>query len=257
MFHEGEDWVDVSHPPHFLVGDQSSAFIPFCAFPTAVIAELRPNISFPICTSFQPTILDGQLCYKLQVNTTSGKGKKNELVLLLDYHEDLSMHYSYENEDDMDPVITLDLNFDAVESRQKNEAKIQINTLSSDMYFGEGTYKISVVKKMTAKSAFLEMPMKDRNCQLQPFEECRTKALLEKCQCSPCEIVAIKASRNCQLSIEHFYFIVRVETSAHQKEENASRKTLCRTSVVASTVRECMRISKKLRSTKCNLTSTA
>ena len=190
--------ADVSHPPHFLDGDQSSAFIPFCAFPTAVIAELRPNISFPICTSFQPTILDGQLCYKLQVNTTSGKGKKNELVLLLDYHEDLSMHYSFENEDDIDLIIRNNLNFDAEESRQKKEAKIQINTLASDKDFGEGTYKMSAVKQMTAKSAFLKMPMEDRKCQVEPFEECKTKALLTECRCTPLEMSKIMVRKNCR-----------------------------------------------------------
>ena len=113
--------------------DQSSAFIPFCAFPTATISESKPNISFPICSSFQPTILEGQLCYKLQLNTTSEKGKRNELILLLDYQEDLSLHYSISNEEDID---LNNLNFDAVESVQKKEAKVQINTLSSDKDFG-------------------------------------------------------------------------------------------------------------------------
>ena len=89
------------------------------------------------------------------------------------------MHHSFENEDDMDPVITTDLNFDALESRQKSDATIQISTMSSDVYFGEGSYKMSVVKEMTAKSAFLKIPMKDRNCQVEPFEECRTKAMLK------------------------------------------------------------------------------
>ena len=99
------------------------------------------------------------------------------------------MHYSISNEEDID---LNNLNFDAVESVQKKEAKIQINTLSSDKDFGEGTYKMSAVKKMTAKSAFLKMPMKDRNCQVEPFEKCRTKALLTECQCTPLEILSIK-----------------------------------------------------------------
>ena len=158
-----------------------------------MVSELRPNISFPLCTSFRPTVLEGQLCYKLQVNTTSRKGKRYELILLLDYQEDLSLHYSSGNEDDID---LQNLNFDAAESVQKKEAKIQINTLSSDKDFGEGAYKMSVVKKMTAKSAFLKMPMKDRNCQVEPFEECRTNALLKWCKCKPLEILALKVSQN-------------------------------------------------------------
>ena len=146
-----------------------------------------PNISFPLCSSFQRTILEGQLCYKLKVNKTSGKGKRNELMLLLDYHEDLSMHYSFDKVDNIDSKTTTTFNLDAIESLQMKEARIQINTLSSDKEFGEGTYKMSVVKKMTAKSAFFKMPMKDRKCQVEPFEECRTRALLEECNCVPLE----------------------------------------------------------------------
>ena len=60
---------------------------------------------------------------------TSEKGRGNELVLLLDYQEDLSLDYTLGNEDDID---LNHLNFDAIESVQKKEAKIQISTLSSD-----------------------------------------------------------------------------------------------------------------------------
>ena len=183
--------ADLSHPPHLLSSDYLSAFIPFCAFATSMVFSKPevwlPNISFPLCSSFHPTILEGQLCYKLKVNKTSGKGKRNELMLLLDYHEDLSMHYSFGDVDNIDSQTTTTFNLDAIESLQMKEARIQINTLSSDKEFGEGTYKMSVVKKMTAKSAFLEMPMKDRKCQVEPFEECRTRALLEECNCVPLE----------------------------------------------------------------------
>ena len=103
------------------------------------------------------------------------------------------MHYFSGNEEDID---LQDLNFDAVESVQKKEAKIQIDTLSYDKDFGEGAYKMSAVKKMTAKSAFLKMPMKDRNCQVEPFEECRTNALLKEYNCTPLEILALKVSQN-------------------------------------------------------------
>ena len=97
------------------------------------------------------------------------------------------MHYSFDNVDSIDSQTTTTFNLDAIESLQMKEARIQINTLSSDKEFGEGTYKMSVVKKMTATSAFFEMPMKDRKCQVEPFEECRTRALLEECNCVPLE----------------------------------------------------------------------
>ena len=122
---------------------------------------------------------------------TSEKGRGNELVLLLDYQEDLSLDYTLGNEDDID---LNNLKFDAIESVQKKEAKIQIRTLSSDKDFGEVTYKLSAVKKMKANKAFLEMPMKDRNCQVKPFDECRTNELLKKCSCVLLEILGLKVS---------------------------------------------------------------
>ena len=82
------------HPPHLTSG-WSSAFIPFCAYKTDLnFSGKSPTLdgtTFPVCTSFLPTILEGQLCYKLTLNKTSGKGKKNELMILLDYNEDHSM----------------------------------------------------------------------------------------------------------------------------------------------------------------------
>ena len=183
--------ADLSHPPHLLSNQHLSAFIPFCAFASNLViskpAVWLPNISFPLCSSFQATILEGQLCYKLKVNKTSGKGKRNELTLLLDYHEDLSIHHYFDNVDDIHSKTITTFNLDTIESLQMKEARIQIDTLSSDKEFGEGTYKMSVVKKMTTKSDFLEMPMKDKKCQVELFEECRTWALLGECNCVPLE----------------------------------------------------------------------
>ena len=64
------------------------------------------------------------------------------------------------------------LNFDrAIESIQGKSAKIQINTLSPYIGFGGGTYTMTVVKRMTAKDDFLNMSLKDRNCEVELYEE--------------------------------------------------------------------------------------
>ena len=177
---------------------QLSAFIPFCAYSTNLMisgSELwLPNISFPLCSSFRPTILEGQLCYKLRVDRMSGKGKTNELMLLLDYQEDLKIFPKFEEENNNHTKKRTTISLDTIEKMQREEAKIQIGTLSYDKGFGEGTYKMSVVKKMTAKSAFLEMPMKFRKCQVEPFEECRTKALIDRCRCVPWELLPLQVS---------------------------------------------------------------
>ena len=75
----------------------------------------------------------------------------------------------------------------AVESLQGGSAKIQINTLSPYLAFGGGIFKMTDVKRMTAKDDFLKMPLKDRNCEVELYEDCRTRKLFAECKCAPCE----------------------------------------------------------------------
>ena len=181
----------MSHPPHLSMDDWNSAFIPFCAFKTDLNISKNslslPGITFPLCNLFLPTILEGQLCYKLTLNMTSGQGKRNELMLLLDYNEDRSLQKS-PTADEANKSSRSTLNFDtAVESIQGAHAKVHINTLSPYVGFGGGLYKMSVVKKITAKNDFLKMPLKDRECEVEAYEDCRTRKLLEECTCVPWE----------------------------------------------------------------------
>ena len=44
------------------------------------------------------------------------------------------------------------------------------------------------VKRMTAKDDFLKMPLKDRNCEVEMYEDCRTRKLFEECTCVPWEV---------------------------------------------------------------------
>ena len=80
------------------------------------------------------------------------------------------------------------MNFDAaVKTVQNLQAKVQINTLSPYVSFGGGIYKMSDVKRMTAKEDFLKMPWKDRKCEVESYEDCRTRKLFEYCKCIPWE----------------------------------------------------------------------
>ena len=186
----GEDSSQVSHPPH-LTSSWSSALIPFCAFKTNLSigdnSFAVPGINFPLCSSFLPTILEGQLCYKLTLNKTSGQGKDNELMLLLDYNEDRSLQTS-SNKSKAVKSSNKTLSFaTAVETLQGGSAKIQINTLSPYISFSGGSYMMTDVKRMTAKKDFLKMPLKDMNCKVELYEDCRTRKLFEECNCVPWE----------------------------------------------------------------------
>ena len=142
-------------------------------------------MALPLCSSFVPTILEGQRCYKLELKELSDKGKRNELMLLLDYNDDLSLRTSPKREGSGD-VAKENINFDTdVESLQRVSAKIHINTLSPYTGFGGGIYSMTGVKRMTASSDFLRMPWKDRNCEVESYDDCRTRKLLEQCNCVP------------------------------------------------------------------------
>ena len=142
------------------------------------------NISFPVCDSFKPTLPDGQLCYHLELRKPSGQGKENELMLLLDYNTGLSIQPPRAKSSE--PGTSTNVYLNTVDS-EAIEAKIRINTLSKKMNFGGGSYKMTMVKKMTAKPDFLEMPLGDRNCEIEDYEVCRTKKILTECGCVPVE----------------------------------------------------------------------
>ena len=104
----------------------SSAFIPFCAYKTDLNISKKslalPGITYPLCSSFLPTVLEGKLCFELKLNATSGQGKGYELMLLLDYNEDMSLHTS-SNENLKEKLI-----FDRAIERKS--AKINHNSLT-------------------------------------------------------------------------------------------------------------------------------
>ena len=197
--------TESAQPPHLQrETNTGSSFIPFCAYKTNMaISETKvwlSNISFPICTSFKPTILEGQLCYKIQVNATGGLGKKNGLSLLLDYQDPLSLQASSKQEWKDDNSRIIKMNFDLTAQNFDTEAaKVHINTLSPFTGFGGGSYQMSVVKRMTGTEDFLAMPLKDRNCKVEQYESCRTRRLLEECQCVPGEIPAYQVRKHLML----------------------------------------------------------
>ena len=194
----GDAMAEISHPPHLKPSfESSSAFIPFCAFQSNMALsdqldhlKYMDGIVYPVCSSFQPAILEGQLCFRLEMNYTSAEGKKNQLMLLLDYNEDRSIYASKANASTqyIQGMIAKKinskinrLNMDDAVDIQRKEAKVHIDTLSSFRGFGSGTYKISDVKKMTTTDDFLNMPIEDRKCEVMPNEECQNQKLQEEC----------------------------------------------------------------------------
>ena len=182
----------VSHPVHLKNKSNAffpSALIPYCAFKSNLTMETEdthPNISFPICTSFVPDILEGQLCYTIKHKGSGGKAKINGLMLLVDLN---TQRYFQTNprkkrtiKDKSKMILDTEL------SRRDTSAKIQINSMSPFTAYGHGTYMMTSVKKMKATRDFLGMNPEVRYCEHETYEECRTRHMLKRCECVPWEL---------------------------------------------------------------------
>ena len=102
-----------------------SAFIPVCALAMNLktLGMKVNNFYYYICNKFQPTILDGSLCYKLDLTELGHKtqeGPQNGLWLVLDYNDERSMRNGKNNN------ITINYDGEKVPAKQEmqNEAKI-------------------------------------------------------------------------------------------------------------------------------------
>ena len=88
-----------NHPPHILAGNNGtlspSSFIPFCSFAGNwnITGAYTDKLNTTVCNIFKETMVDGQLCYKADVDRFSDKvlDKKKivteGLVILLDYNK--------------------------------------------------------------------------------------------------------------------------------------------------------------------------
>ena len=56
------------------------------------------------------------------------------------------------------------------------------------------------VKRVTSKEDFLKLPIKDRKCNVESYEDCRTRILLEECNCVPWDLPGfqVKLFKHCQ-----------------------------------------------------------
>ena len=192
----------MTNPIHLKNGSPASAFIPFCAFEGKLkISEFVsriPNLTFPVCQSFEPTSLDGQLCYKLGVNrTTKGSENREGLVLILDMNEDLFVAVDSPN-NTMNENNPINFSMNLMTNPSQKSAKIHIKTLSSFNAFGSGSYKMTSVKKVKGTNDFLAMSSEDKRCNLEDYEECRRRLLFEKCQCVPWELGHIQVFKYCK-----------------------------------------------------------
>ena len=170
------------HPVHLTPDKEGSlppsALIPFCSYQgdsSLIGHKLHELGNVTTCDKFEPTILEGQRCYSLDVGRLKRKpsrpGKKNGLFLLLDstpYH----------------------LN-DAQKGNKEEEysIKVFVHSLAQYSTFGPGSYGMSALKKMTGTESFEKLPDHQKKCLVHNREECQTQKYLEQvereCECIP------------------------------------------------------------------------
>ena len=155
-----------------------------------VLSKHRTNFSFPLCSSFRPRLLDGQLCYFIDLdNVTKQKptsqGPAHGLTLFLDYNQErmLGGNTDVAREDD------LVVNLNKRHEETKEEAKIHIDTLEPFIGHGGGNYELSAIKVLSATDSFLSLPESVRGCQTEySLLECQLqqyRLLVTYCDCVP------------------------------------------------------------------------
>ena len=187
------------HPPHLIDSGGSptpAALIPFCAYQTnmTLLGQTRPDLPFIICSKFQTTILEGQLCYSLNISTLSRvesqAGLEYGLLLMLDpgQQEQIKIDESEHQNHSMVTSLNLKALGDNVPSFW-----VHLNTMNR---FGSysmnraGSYGMTNLKKMTGTESFMDLSDQSKGCTIQALEfDCPTKnyieQVLKKCDCLP------------------------------------------------------------------------
>ena len=178
------------HPVHLTPDDEGnlppSAFVPFCSYHGArSLLGSQSHIieKETLCDKFESKILDGQLCYSLDVAKMIGKtktGRANGLFLLLDPNP-YQLNITEEN----------------VPSSKDQSFKVIVHTLAQYTTYGSGSYAMSALKKMTGTNSFLRLPEEDKMCLVHDREDCQTQKYLKQvhteCKCIPW---ALKTDKN-------------------------------------------------------------
>ena len=177
------------HPPHLVDTNGTltpAALIPFCGYQAsmALFGQKMPDIPFPICTGFKPTVLEGQLCYSLKVNKEGierpRQGEGNGLFIVLDpsVRSVGIAPDSVKTQGEM--AVSL-----AQASQEESSVRVYMNTLDRFSGYTAGSYAMSSLKSMLVTDNFLDLPDDTKACQEDAYEECHTQRYLKQCGCVP------------------------------------------------------------------------
>jgi hypothetical protein len=188
-----------SHPPHLRDSQGQptpAALIPFCAYSGDLdtFGEYVHGFDIPMCSKFKATLLGGQLCYSLNVNSEEKKtqpGKKEGLFFAIDTNE---AEGSSRNKH-MDVRRYLH----SKNSEDHGTLSIHVNTLSMYSTTMPGRHVLTDLKKMVGTDSFLALPEESKGCQMELQEECQRRRTQMECGCVPW---ALNTSMATQVSLK-------------------------------------------------------
>ena len=191
-----------NHPVH-MRADAPSSFIPLCAFDGELdrYGTHLGNFSVPFCSAFAPTIIEGQLCYALNITKI---GLVKEALFFIDANLERSVHAPQQNSKKSG---ALRLKQGLGEKSQL--AKIHIDTLEPFTSETFASYALTSLKKMTSTQNFEEMSDDDKGCRMEARGDCERNILVQKvtemCQCVPFSLLEAwpNSSSNIQVNPIH------------------------------------------------------
>ena len=155
-----------------------------------ILGEWEDSLNMTLCSKFKPTLLEGHLCFTLNLNLIeTGKtraGKKAGLALVIDEGIQKAVAPGTEGviEDSESPLDITEDSYTDITS-----ARIYLNTLSSFSDYRAGSYAMFSPKKMTGTESFLKQTDNARKCLISSLEDCQARLFLEivqeKCGCVP------------------------------------------------------------------------
>ena len=149
-------------------------------------AELE---NLTICDKFEPTILEGQLCYTMDIakltEYPTRSGKTNGLLFFLDPNP-YKLNTTEKNVGDQ-------------------SFKVSIHTLAQYNTIRHGSYGMGALKKMTGTKSFNQLPDHQKKCLVHNREECQTEKYLDQikkeCECVPWALQTNQGKIQVKLSI--------------------------------------------------------
>ena len=131
-----------------------------------VLGQSRQDLPFPVCSHFQPTVLEGQRCYSLTIETQLEviTGPEFGLLMILDSgpmteckHSQLFCGHKNQPKDNIRTRFhKMNLN-PSPSGGNKNPTRIYLNTLASFTDFRSGSNVMSSLKKMTGSDSFMAL----------------------------------------------------------------------------------------------------